>query len=380
VTTTAAVHCGPARAETGPGTHWRAVHQVVPSLLPGDAVGTHVLGLQRGLRQRGLVSEVYAEATTAETARMARPAAELLDGEPQPRTVVLYHFASGSGLADRLAARPEPMVVVFHNVTPPHLMAAWAPEVAWELVWARRQLAELAASAELGIGVSEFNAADLRRAGYRQVAVAPIVVDPARWPSERTGEGVSSSGAPTVLYVGRVAPNKGLLELVAAVPLLRRLVPEVRVVIVGSTESVPAYSEAVRSLAAATGVDDAVTLTGRLDDAGLANAYATADVLCSLSVHEGFGVPLLEAMHAGVPVVALAAAAVPETARGAALLLPDADPCLVATALHRVLTDGDLAARMVAAGHRRVAAVDPSLPVDALLSALATLPAPMGQP
>ena len=366
----------PQRAPVGRPLRWRAVHQVVPSLLAGDAVGTHVLGLQQGLRQRGIVSDVFAEATIAETEALARPAAELLDGDRQPGTVLLYHFASGSGLADRLAERPEPLVVVSHNVTPPHLMAAWDPEVAWELVWARRQLAELAGRAELGIGVSEFNAADLRRVGYRRVAVAPVAIEPARWPSGTTG---AHTGAPVVLYVGRVAPNKGLLELVAALGVLRRVVPDVRVVIVGSTESVPAYSRAVRSLASDLGVEEAVTLTGRLDDAGLAAAYASADVLCSLSVHEGFGVPLLEAMHAGVPVVARAAAAVPETAGGAALLLPDAEPSLVATALHRVLTDDDLSARLVEAGHRRVAATDSALPVEALLSALATLPEPQGR-
>src|SRR6185503_20543550 len=73
-----------------------------------------------------------------------------------------------------------------------------------------------------------------------------------------------------------------------------------------------------------------------------------------LSEHEGFNVPVLEAMHHDVPVVALAAAAVPETVGGAGLLLDQKRPVVVATAVHRVRTDRALHDRMTAAGRKRV--------------------------
>jgi glycosyltransferase involved in cell wall biosynthesis len=347
---------------------WAAVHQVVPSLLSHDAIGTHVIGLRDGLRARGVASEIYSLASVRATAPLVRPVADLLRGPPQTDTLLTYHLASGSVLVTDLATRPEPIAVVSHNVTPPYLMAPWAPEVARELLWARRQLVDLAERATVGIGVSEFNAAELRQAGYRRVAVAPLVCDSDRWPAE-------SAGPPRpdgeILFVGRVAPNKAHLELVAATALLRRTsLPDARLRLVGSVEAVPSYVAAVRGLVADLGLAGAVTLTGSTDDAGLADAYRSAAAFCCLSVHEGVGVPVIEAMHAGVPVVALAEAAIPETVGPGGLLLPDSSPTTVATALHRVLTDAALRQRLIAAGRRRVAELTAVDPIDAFLRAV----------
>ena len=355
---------------------WAAIHQLVPSLLPHDAVGTHVIGLRDGLRARGLASEIYSLSSVPATAALARPAAELLAGPPRWNTLLAYHLASGSTLATDLVSRPEPLAVVFHNVTPPHLMAPWAPDVARELLWARRQLVDLAERATVGIGVSEFNAADLRQAGYRKVAVAPLVLNTRAWPDPRPVDPAEPPRSdPEVLFVGRIAPNKAHLELVAAVALLRRTsLPDVRLRLVGSVEAVPSYVAAVRGLVDDLGLAGAVTLTGSLDDAGLADAYLAAAAFCCLSVHEGVGVPVLEAMHAGVPVVALAEAAIPETLGPAGLLLPDSSPTTVAAALHRVLTDTVLRQQLIAAGCRRVAELTAVDPVDAFLAAVSECP------
>ncbi len=93
----------------------------------------------------------------------------------------------------------------------------------------------------------------------------------------------------------------------------------------------------------------AVRITGEVSDASLAAHYGAADVYLSLSAHEGFGVPLVEAMAAGVPVVARGAGAVGQTVADAALVLDAADPSYVAAALHRVCTDDAPACR----AHRR---------------------------
>jgi glycosyltransferase involved in cell wall biosynthesis len=345
---------------------------VVPSLLPHDAIGTHVIGLRDGLRARGVASEIYSLASVPATAALVRPAAELLSSPPRWNTLLTYHLASGSELATDLAARPEPLAVVSHNVTPPHLLAPWAPEAARETLWGCRQLVDLAGRAMVGIGVSEYNADDLRQAGYRRVAVAPLVLDTSRWPEGPPAEPAGAPRSdPEVLFVGRVAPNKAHLELVTALAVLRRTsMPAARLCLVGSVEAVPSYVAAVRGLVADLGLTSAVTLTGSLDDAGLADAYRGAAAFCCLSVHEGVGVPLLEAMHAGVPVVALAEAAIPETVGRAGLLLPDSSPATVATALHRVLTDDDLRRRLIQAGRRRVAELTAVDPVDAFLAAI----------
>jgi len=99
-----------------------------------------------------------------------------------------------------------------------------------------------------------------------------------------------------------------------------------------------------------------VCIWGEVTDAALAALFAAADVYVSLSIHEGFGVPLLESMRASVPVVARAAGAVEATLGGAGLLLEQAEPSYVAAAVHRVLDDEVLHERLVRAGHEQIAA------------------------
>jgi glycosyltransferase involved in cell wall biosynthesis len=115
------------------------------------------------------------------------------------------------------------------------------------------------------------------------------------------------------------------------------------------------YRRALETLANELGVADAVEFTDRISGSELVARYRTADVFVCLSEHEGVGAPVLEAMHLDVPVVALAAAALPETVGDAGILLPNKDPAMVAEAVHRVLSDERLRNRMLEAGHERVA-------------------------
>ena len=104
----------------------------------------------------------------------------------------------------------------------------------------------------------------------------------------------------------------------------------------------------------------AVSFERGLDDDALAERFRSAHVFLCLSEHEGFCVPLLEAMHHGLPVIAHAAAAVPETLAGAGVLLADKSPATVAAAIHAVATDARLRAALVAAGRARLEDFSPA--------------------
>ena len=115
------------------------------------------------------------------------------------------------------------------------------------------------------------------------------------------------------------------------------------------------YNKALEAYIGDLGLASAVRLTGEVSDASLAAHFRAADVYLSLSAHEGFGVPLVEAMVAGVPVVTRGAGAVAETVADAALVLAAADPAYVAAALHRTCTDERLRATLTDSGQRRAA-------------------------
>ena len=166
------------------------------------------------------------------------------------------------------------------------------------------------------------------------------------------GEKPSARGGPkTVLYVGRSDPYKNLPGLVAVFArLVRETGMDVRLRIVGSPDArYPEAGEAARRL----GVADRGGWSGYLDEAGLLKAYQEADVLALLSRYEGFGLPVLEAMACGTPVVCSDAASLPEVVGGAAWLVNPDDQAEAVAALREVLTNPAAAERLRTAGLER---------------------------
>ncbi len=337
-----------------------AVHQFVPALIPRDATGSHTLLLRQALRAAGWRSEVFAEATHDELVGESRYYEDYAS-VAAPGDTLLYQFSTSSAVADFLLERPEPLVLDYHNVTRPELTEAWDRGPARRSAEALRQLAALAPRAALGLADSAFNEADLRAAGCRRTAVVPVLVDLDRLtapPDPRVVarlRGGKEEGGADWLFVGRVVPSKAQHDLVKALWAYRHLYdPSARLHLVGSTPS-RRYLAALRQFAEDLGLEGAVRVAGEVSDAALAGYFAASDVYVSTSRHEGFGIPLLEAMHAGIPVVALASSAVPATVGHAGLLVDDPSPARLAAAVHRVLTDAALRARLAEAGRRKVA-------------------------
>jgi glycosyltransferase involved in cell wall biosynthesis len=344
-----------------------AVHQIVPTLSTGDAVGGHTLAVRDALRAAGVQSNIFSDDIAPSLTDQAQP----LDALPAPGTpglALLYQCSIGNEVVDRLVARPEPLIVDYHNLTPVAQLLRWAPDMAHLVGWGRGQLRELAARSVLGIGDSAFNAEELDAVGFPRTAVVPILldVDDLRHPhaprTERPGR--------RWLFVGRIVPNKAQHDVVVALAWYRAVHdPAAELRLVGR-DAAPAYTNALRELVHELDLDGAVHLVGGVDDDALAREYAEADVFVCLSDHEGFCIPVLEAMANEVPVVAYASSALPETVGSGGLLLPTKDPAMVAGAVHRLATDLPLQAAMVQRGTERVATFDRSHTAPRLLAAL----------
>lgn len=341
-----------------------AVHQLVPSVNPGDATTGHTLQVQHALRQAGYESEIYALAVHPALERTVRLVDEL--GGPSRRDGhLLYQFSACSTLADWLYSRREQLAVNYHNVTPPAFFHDWEHGIALAMRAAQIQLAQMARRDPFGICDSDFNAGDLRYLNVSRTTVVPVLVDltefdadpdpvtVARLAARRERTPADAAGA-SWLFVGAVAPHKAQHELVQALAVTRAVYdPGARLALVGRPVS-PRYAEALRRFVHDLGLDDAVDIPGGVSHEQLVAYYRDADVYVSLSHHEGFCVPVLEAMHHGVPVVARPAGAVPSTVGDAALLLDGSTPHDVAAAVARVVADGDLRRHLVRAGADRV--------------------------
>ena len=337
-----------------------AVHQFVPTLNPRDATGSHTLLVRDTLRAAGWPSEIFAEAIHDDLASEAHKHWMYPDHSAEG-DVAIYQFSTSSAVAAYLAERSLPLVIDFHNFTGPEHFEGWEPHTAERAARAHDDLALLAPRAVLGMADSRFNEAVLQRAGCRRTEVIPVLVDYERIaaaPDARLEAELAAAkreGGTDILFVGRIVPSKAQEELVKVLWAYRRLYdPAARLHLVGGTSSFT-YLKSLRAYIGELGLSGAVRITGEVSDAALAAYFGAADAYLSLSVHEGFGVPLVEAMMAGVPVVARKAGAIAETVGDGALLLEAGDPSYVAAALRRVITDATLRDHLRAAGQRRAA-------------------------
>ena len=358
------------------------VHQFTAVLADRDAVGAHTLALHRLLAEDlGCDAAVFA----AQRVGAARRLGGDFRDHPRhpPPDLVIYQASVGSPVADYLLTRPEPLVIDYHGVTPPEHFDGWDQAMAAAARWGRDQLCRLGPLARLVLAHSEFAASELVEAcaggGVRQpgeaarselaasslsglgaggVVVVPVLFDAASavagdgrssasgdvaaasggsMTASATGDGPSAGVGAVWLFVGRVVANKGFHDLLAAFAVFRGLEGEgARLVLVGSGGG-GSYGGAVRALGDALGLGGSVVWAGSVTASVLGGWYGAADVLVCLSDHEGFGVPLVEAMGAGLPVVAFDAGAVGETLGGAGVLLGDKSPASVAAAVRRVL-------------------------------------------
>jgi glycosyltransferase involved in cell wall biosynthesis len=325
------------------------IHQFHPSLAPGDAVSNHVFALRGLFRSLGYESDAYA-IEAKKGVEDVLPYRRLFRAVA-PEDLLLLHFSIGNEVFTPLANIAARKVLVYHNVTPPEFFAGITPYVALFAERGLRQLATLAPHVDLAVGVSEFNRRALADAGFGRTAVMPVLVDWRVYDVAPDPSVVSnwSDGGTKLLFVGRISPNKRQDQLVRLLAYYRRCIePEARLILVGSHRDQPEYHFRITELARALGLGDAVTFTGGVTLAELIAYYRVASAFVSVSQHEGFGVPLLEAMRFDVPVVAQDTSAIGETLDGAGVLVKDADLPAIAEATALVLEKPDVRARILA--------------------------------
>ena len=347
------------------------VHQFLPSAGARDAVGAHTLQTARALAAAGLAGGIWAEDIQPDMAKDVRATDvyETLRPARRRSNVVLYQVATGSrAFVSRLVGWPEPKMIYFHNITPSRFFDPWAPDEMLNMAWGREELKLLAPHVRVALANSHFSAAELRELGIDDVRVVPPYLPPALdsdpepahldW-LRRTKRGLD------VLCVSRLVPHKGHLDLLRAFAALRASVdPDARLLLVGAWGP-EAYLRALFRLRDRLGLEG-VVLTGSVSAATLAAHYRHADVFVSLSRHEGFGLPLIEAMRQGLPVVAYDAGAVAETMDGAGVLLGTLDPLVVAEVVARAGRPGPVRESLLRHQEKRVARLD-AVPRDRLL-------------
>ena len=329
------------------------VHQVLSGAGPYDAVSGQAQAWHALLEEWGMAGGIYADAIDPRANGVA-PLGKL---RPEPDDLVVIAYSAYAPRLRRLLELPQRKLLVYHNVTPARYLWNHHPGVAVVCAMGRAQLPRYVRAAHTTAAVSEYNARELVEAGARDPLVVPNLVDMGRL--DARGAPPEGDG-PLVLVVGRLVPHKRHdLAIAAFAAYQRECAPDARLLCVGEPLS-PSYRGVVERAAAESGARN-VTVAGGLSQADLNSAYAAADVLLSTSEHEGFCVPLLEAFHFGVPVVARPAGAMPEVGGDAVLWAgPGApDTAVLAELIDLAVRDSELRAELGRRAKERLAEYAP---------------------
>ncbi|WP_245814392.1 glycosyltransferase [Cystobacter ferrugineus] len=349
----------------------RAIHQFVPRLAWGDAVGNQVRYLRELLRGWGHASEIYAEQWDESCQGLVRPARDY-PREADDSSALLIHHSFESRLVPLLARAPGRKALIYHNITPARLFEGFEHKVARACEAAREELLALRPLVERAWAYSRFSAEELVAAGYPHVSELPFAVD---WSAfdvapDPVLRAELDDGCANLLFVGRAVPSKRVDDVLRVFTAWQRLYqPRSRLVVAGYLNRETPYGAYLYGLKEMLGAER-VQFLGRVSAAQLSACYATASVYLSMSRHEGFGVPLLEAMYRGVPVVAYGAAAVPETMGGAGVATLTNEPLEVARLLAALERNPALEQEMVTAQRARVARLDQEAVAAAVREAL----------
>ena len=329
--------------------------QLLPSAAFGDAIGNNALAIRGILRQAGYDTAIYARDIDKRLpAHAVRPFGQM------PRLgkndVLLYHLAIGSDINDILPELGGRLVIQYHNITPPKFFLPYDFNAYSSCAWGRRQLRTMTRMPERCLAVSEYNRQDLLEAGFTcPIDVCPILIpveDYTKTPSpdilDRYRDGTTN-----IIFVGRIAPHKHQEDVIRAFAWYQKhLNPRSRLILVGSGDT-ERYTKRLQDYVRLLEVRD-VIFTGKVKFSDILAYYTLADSFLCMSEHEGFCVPLAEAMFFHVPIVARAAAAVPDTLGGAGILLPDNDPVRAALVLDRLVRDAQLRQSVIAAQDQRL--------------------------
>lgn len=325
-------------AKTTPlkSNHLKEIHQITPGFTFGDAISNQALVIRDYLRAQGYASKIFVQYLDPS---MAAEAEEFQAKHLAKKAGLIYHHSIGSDLTQAAIDHPGPNCLVYHNITPAEFFRSYDPHVARLLEAGRDDLERLAQKFPIAVGDSAYNACELTEFGFSRPGVLPICVDPNKWAMEPDVNLMTQlqDGKTNLLFVGRISPNKCQHHLVEAFDRYLTMDPAARLILAGGFSPNEAYYNQLADRIDKLGLKEHVVLTGKISDTQLQSYYRTAHLYWSMSEHEGFGVPLVEAMWFDIPVLAYKCTAVPETLGTGGIMFTDKDDLVVVAALAKLL-------------------------------------------
>jgi glycosyltransferase involved in cell wall biosynthesis len=338
---------------------------LIPTFQPNDAVGNDVLGMYQTLRGAGYDTTIYAQFVHPAHARITSILSSVAAAGPWDDTeaILIYHHAIDWDLGEQILAKSKNRIVIkYHNVTPPHFYSRYAEHYYWACVKGIQATERLAKLPGTWIwGDSQYNADEFIRLGVSSArcrVVPPLhrIEDLAREPFDAVVAGVYRDRVANILFVGGIRPNKGHARALEVLSAYKQMTDTpARVIFAGNYDgNLKSYMDELQEYVAKLDLDpEDVVFATSVSPSQLRAYYMTASLFLCVSEHEGFCVPLVEAMSFRVPIAAWATTAVGETAGDAGWIAESANPGELAAAAAEIIDNPATARNLATRGRER---------------------------
>lgn len=333
--------------------------QFTPSISHGDAVSNDIFAMASELTRHGYENKIVAiNITESVKGRVVNFSSFVA----QPDDIFIYHMSIGSDLTEYIInAKVKCRIMVYHNITPAHFFKG-IPNAQIGCINGRAELIELVDHIDFAICDSDYNKEELDTLGYKNTVTLPIIFDDSDYkntiPSEKLLKKHKDDGYTNIIFVGRIAPNKKQEDIIASFHVYNKYInPKSRLILVGSATSMENYYESLEDYIAEHNIKN-VIFPGHISFADILAYYKLADVFLCQSEHEGFCVPLLEAMVFDVPIIAYASSAIPYTLGDSGIMFTQKDHRIVAELINLVVTNEEFRKKIIAGQRKRLADFD----------------------
>lgn len=314
------------------------VIQVLPNITYGDGVSNDCLGIYRILKEAGYETAIYAAHIGKNLPSGVIFPIEKM-GAIQEDDIVIYHLSTGNPLNFSLGGMNVKKILRYHNITPGYFFGPYNQAAQKECDYGRAGLRYLVDKVDYCLTDSDYNGSELERCGFQcPIETMPIALDFKDYDQSPDEELVKkySDGIKNIIFTGRIAPNKCQQDVIKAFYFYKKYYEQdARLFLVGSWKGMEAYYNKLLDYTERLGVKD-VYFTGHVPFSHILAYYHLADAFVCMSEHEGFCIPLVEAMYFQVPIIAYDSSAVGETLGESGILLKEKDALLTAACVDAV--------------------------------------------
>jgi len=317
----------------------------------GDAITNQMLEIQKLILTEGDDSEIYAQYIDE---RLNGKIFDIKKYKGDKNNILIIHHSMGFDGFDDIVKLPDKKIMIYHNITPEQFVE---DEFIKKYIRIGLQQAEDYKNyVDYVIADSNYNRQELLKMGHINVDVMPVQISIDRFDDLQANKNIMDKykDSRNILFVGRVVPNKCQEDIIRTFGnYIKTFEPKCKLFIVGDLSMEP-YVNKLNEICDTYNIKESVIFTGKVSEEDLKAYYSIADMFLCMSEHEGFGVPILEAMKLSVPIIAYRSSAIAETMGGAGILLEDKDYMITASLINELICDDNLKSKLIMHQHERI--------------------------